>query len=135
MKISYNWLKQYINLSASPKEVAEWLTQVGIEVSSITPYAPLSPSLVVGKIVEDAGHPKADRLRKVKVDIGQMKPLEIICGSALATTGATVVVAPVGTVLCPIGERASGVERRSSSCGSSDGGVCSATEGGWTGVE
>ena len=99
MKISYQWLKSLIDLDGPPEQIADQLTEVGLEVSHITPFRFIPPNLVLGKIIESVPHPNADKLKKVKVDIGQEQLLSIVCGAPNALAGAMVIVAPVGSVL------------------------------------
>jgi phenylalanyl-tRNA synthetase beta chain len=104
MKISYNWLKEYINLSESPEEVAHLLTQSGLEVSSIHLMEPIKDNLkglVLGKILTCEKHPNADKLQYTQVDIGNGIQLAIVCGAPNVKAGQQVIVAPVGTTLYP----------------------------------
>lgn len=102
MKISFNWLKEYIPIPERPETVAQLLTQSGIEVSSITTFSPMSErlqGLVIGQVVSCEQHPHADRLKITLVEIGQHTPLRIVCGAPNVDTGQKVIVAPVGTQL------------------------------------
>ena len=99
MKISYNWLKHIFRTSKTPEQIAALLTSTGLEVGEITSFQLMPENLVLGKIIHSEPHPNADRLRKTLVDIGEEKPLSIVCGAPNAFTGKKVVVAPVGTTL------------------------------------
>ena len=102
MKISFNWLKDYIQISESPEEVAQLLTQSGLEVAGIVTFEPIKDSLkglVIGQIIAYRQHPNADQLKITLVDIGQSSPLHIVCGAPNVQVGKKVVVAPVGTLL------------------------------------
>ncbi|HCQ30305.1 MAG TPA: phenylalanine--tRNA ligase subunit beta [Flavobacteriales bacterium] len=102
MKISYNWLKEYINTDKSPQEIAEILTNTGLEVEGLEEIETIKgglKGLVIGKVLEKEKHPNADKLSLTKVDVGEGKVLPIICGAPNVAAGQTVVVATVGTIL------------------------------------
>lgn len=102
MKISYNWLKNYIKLDLSPKRVADILTSIGLEVESIDEFETIKGGLkgiIVGEVVECEKHPNADRLSVTKVNIGEGKLLTIVCGAPNVAKGQKVPVATVGTKL------------------------------------
>jgi phenylalanyl-tRNA synthetase beta chain len=102
MKISINWLQEYISLSETPQEIANLLTQSGLEVSHIESLEPIPGSLaglLIGQVMACTKHPNADKLRCTQVDIGVGKPLAIVCGAPNVAVGQKVVVAPVGTTL------------------------------------
>jgi len=103
MNISYNWLKQYINVDLPATEVAKILTSVGLEVGSIEEFQTIKgglEGLVVGEVVVCEQHPDADRLRVVQVTIGNPDELlQIVCGAPNCRAGLKVVVATIGTIL------------------------------------
>ncbi|RIH62874.1 phenylalanine--tRNA ligase subunit beta [Mariniphaga sediminis] len=102
MKISYNWLKDYINLDESPEEVAKILTQTGLEVAGVEEVETVKggmDGLVLGKVVTCEKHPNSEHLSKTTVDIGTGELLNIVCGAPNVAAGQKVVVAPVGTTL------------------------------------
>ncbi|OFX19018.1 MAG: phenylalanine--tRNA ligase subunit beta [Bacteroidetes bacterium GWA2_31_9] len=102
MKISYNWLKDYIKIDKSPDEVAKILTSIGLEVESIENFETVKGGLngfVIGHVIHKEKHPDADRLSLTKVDIGYNKVLDIVCGAPNVAEGQKVVVATVGTVI------------------------------------
>ena len=106
MKISYNWLSQYIHLDESPAEVSELLTSIGLEVEGEESFESLKgglKGLVVGKVIEKWQHPNADRLSCTKVDVGSGELLPIVCGAPNVAEGQKVIVATVGTMLYPEG--------------------------------
>ena len=73
MKISYNWLKEYIDFEENPEQIGEILTQTGLEVEGIERIEKIQGGLkgiVVGEVMECAQHPNADKLKVTKVDIG-----------------------------------------------------------------
>lgn len=102
MKISLSWLKNYVPILESAQEIAQLLTQSGLEVVSITPSEPIEGSLnglLVGQVITCENHPNADRLKLTLVDIGQDTALRIVCGAPNVQVGQKVVVAPVGTTI------------------------------------
>ncbi len=102
MKISYNWLKDYINLDLPASEVEDILTNTGLEVEKTEDYISIKgglEGLVVGLVKEKYQHPNADRLSVTKVDIGKDELLSIVCGAPNVAVGQKVVVATIGTFL------------------------------------
>ena len=84
MKISYHWLKEYVNISLAPVEVARILTDCGLEVEAIEEYESVKGSLkgiVIGHVVSVQPHPNADKLTCCKVEVGESKVLDIVCGA------------------------------------------------------
>ncbi|MCA1746972.1 MAG: phenylalanine--tRNA ligase subunit beta, partial [Bacteroidales bacterium] len=108
MKISYNWLKEYIDFSFDPIELARILTDTGLEVEGIEEFETVKGGLegvVIGKVLTCEKHPGADKLSVTTVDIGEGEPVQIVCGAPNVTVGQTVPVATVGTTLYPSGTR------------------------------
>ncbi|WP_299252499.1 phenylalanine--tRNA ligase subunit beta [uncultured Cytophaga sp.] len=104
MRISYNWLKDYIDLTESPEEIARLLTHSGLEVEKVEAYESIKGGLVgivIGKVLTCEQHPNADRLRKTTVDVGAETPLNIVCGAPNVAVGQTVVVATIGATMYP----------------------------------
>ncbi|MFH0894491.1 MAG: phenylalanine--tRNA ligase subunit beta, partial [Bacteroidota bacterium] len=102
MKISLNWLKEYIDFRESPEELSQLLTHCGLEVEALEPIYGSGvqlDGLVVGHVVECAKHPNADKLSVTRVDIGGIELLKIVCGAPNVAAGQKVVVAKVGTTL------------------------------------
>ncbi len=103
MKISYKWIQQFLNLKLSPTKVSELLTNLGIEVESITSKEAVKGNLkgvVVGRVLTCEKHPNADRLKITTVDIGDENyPAQIICGAPNVASGQKVPVATLGTKL------------------------------------
>ncbi len=102
MKISYNWLKEYLALDIEPAQIAEALTSAGLEVEEIIDYESVRGSLrgvITGKVVECRRHPNADKLSITKVDVGAPELLNIVCGAPNVAAGQTVLVATVGTTI------------------------------------
>jgi phenylalanyl-tRNA synthetase beta chain len=98
MKVSYNWLKEFIDLPLSPEETAEKLTLIGLEVEEIEEFGSTLPGVIVGEVLEVRAHPNADRLQICEVDLGNSKT-QIVCGAKNVATGQKVPVATVGAVL------------------------------------
>jgi phenylalanyl-tRNA synthetase beta chain len=98
MKISYNWLKQYLDFDQSPYEVAEILTLTGLEVEEVTQIGSTLEGVVVGKVLTCEKHPNADKLSLCTVDTGT-EVVQIVCGAPNVAAGQTVAVATVGTEL------------------------------------
>lgn len=102
MKISYNWLKQYVNIDKSVDEVSEILTNTGLEVEGLEKVESVKGGLegiVIGKVLTCQQHPNADKLSVTTVDIGQEDPVQIVCGAPNVAAGQTVAVATVGATL------------------------------------
>ena len=102
MKISYNWLKQFLNIDWEAEKIGELLTNIGLEVEGITIFESVKGGLkgvVVGEILKCEPHPNADRLKVTSVDIGDGDPLQIVCGAPNVARGQKVAVAVLGTIL------------------------------------
>ena len=110
MKISYNWLKQYILLDEKPldipaEEAGKLLTDCGLEVESIEQLESIKGGLrgiVVGEVKTKEKHPDADKLSITTVDIGTGTLLNIVCGAPNVAAGQKVLVATIGAKLYPI---------------------------------
>ena len=102
MKISYNWLKQYVNCDYPAEKVSELLTSTGLEVEDLTPFESVKGALkgvVVGKVLTCVDHPNSDHLHITTVDCGGEEPLHIVCGAPNVAAGQKVLVATLGTEL------------------------------------
>ena len=102
MKISYNWLKQFIKIDWKSEETAALLTDLGLEVEIVEKYQSVKGGLegiVVGHVLTCEQHPNADRLKVTTVDIGAESPVQIVCGASNVAAGQKVPVATIGTVL------------------------------------
>ena len=100
MKISNNWLKDYIKTDLSSEKIGAFLTDIGLEVEGIEKYESVKGSLegiVVGKVLTCEQHPNADKLKKTTVDVGDGNILNIVCGAPNVAANQTVPVAVVGT--------------------------------------
>ena len=102
MKISYNWLKNYLDLNLSAEEISELLTDSGLEVEGIKEIESVKGGLkgvVIGEVLTKIQHPNADRLSLTTVNIGEDEPIQIVCGAPNIDVGQKVPVATVGTWL------------------------------------
>jgi phenylalanyl-tRNA synthetase beta chain len=102
MKISYNWLKQFIKIDWQSDETAALLTDLGLEVEVVEKYQSVKGGLegiVVGHVLTCVPHPDADRLKITTVDLGDGVPVQIVCGASNVAAGQKVPVATIGTVL------------------------------------
>ncbi len=102
MKISYNWLKQFIKLDWNSADTAALLTDLGLEVEVVEKYQSVKGGLegvVVGHVLTCEKHPNADRLKVTTVNLGEGAPVQIVCGAANVAAGQKVPVATIGTTL------------------------------------
>ena len=102
MKISYNWLKQFLKIDWEAEKTGELLTDLGLEVEGIEQKESVKGSLsgvVVGEVLTCDKHPNADKLSLTTVDIGEEAPVQIVCGAPNVAKGQKVAVATVGTTL------------------------------------
>ena len=102
MKISYNWLNQYLLLKQSPNEIAQLLTDIGLEVEGTQEVESIKGGLkgvVIGEVITKVQHPNADRLSLTTVDVGADDDLQIVCGAPNVAVGQKVPVATIGTLL------------------------------------
>lgn len=102
MKISYNWLKNYINTDLSAEEVSRILTDTGLEVEGIEHFESVKgglEGLVIGQVTSCEKHPNADKLTVTTVDVGNGTELPIVCGAPNVSEGQKVVVATEDTTL------------------------------------
>jgi phenylalanyl-tRNA synthetase beta chain len=97
MKVSYNWLLEYVDISCSVAELAEKMTMAGIEVEAIETAQTVPTGIVVGEILERNPHPNADKLSVCRVFDGE-KELQIVCGAPNCDAGKKVPLATIGTV-------------------------------------
>lgn len=105
MKISYNWLKQFISTDKNPHELSQILTDIGLEVEGVEEIQSIPgglAGLLVGEVKTCQPHPNADRLRVTTVDIGADSLLQIVCGAPNVAAGQRVIVATVGTTVYPL---------------------------------
>ena len=102
MKISYNWLKQFIKLPENAEDTGKLLTDLGLEVEGITSFQSIKGGLqgvVVGHVLSCDAHPNADRLQLTKINLGNGEEVQIVCGAPNIAAGQKVPVATIGSVL------------------------------------
>ncbi|MCL9804310.1 phenylalanine--tRNA ligase subunit beta [Flavobacterium amniphilum] len=102
MKISYNWLKQFIKTDWDSEKTGAMLTDLGLEVEGIEKYQSIKGGLegiVVGHVLTCVQHPNADKLKITTVDLGGESPVQIVCGASNVAAGQKVPVATIGTKL------------------------------------
>ena len=102
MKISYNWIKDFLKIDLPAQEVGEILTDLGLEVEGIYSYESVKGGLagvLVGEVLECTKHPNADKLSLTKVDLGDAGVVPIVCGAPNVAQGQKVAVATIGTTL------------------------------------
>ena len=102
MNISYNWLKEFIELPLDPQQTADALTSIGLETGGVEEVQSIKGGLkgiVTGKVLTCVEHPNSDHLHITTVDLGTGEPVQIVCGAPNVDAGQYVIVATVGTVL------------------------------------
>ena len=102
MNISYNWLKEYININVSPEKLAQILTSIGLEVGGVEEIQTVKggmEGLVIGEVITCSRHENSDHLSVTTVNVGTGEPLQIVCGAPNVAAGQKVVVATIGTKL------------------------------------
>jgi phenylalanyl-tRNA synthetase beta chain len=102
MNISYNWLKNYLNIDLAPEKVSEILTDIGLEVGGMEEVQSIKgglEGLVIGEVLTCEKHANADKLSVTTVNVGGEEALPIVCGAPNVAAGQKVVVATVGTIL------------------------------------
>jgi len=99
MKISEQWLREWVSPEVTTEELGHQLTMAGLEVDGIEPLQPAPDNVVVGRVTAINPHPNADKLRITTVDVGQDSPLQIVCGASNVREGGVYPVAMIGAVL------------------------------------
>ena len=102
MKVSYNWLKNYLNCTLDPEAVSKILTSTGLEVENSENFEPIKgglKGLVAGEVLTCEPHPNSDHMHVTTVNVGGQRPLNIVCGAPNVAKGQKVIVATIGTVL------------------------------------
>lgn len=133
MKLSEQWLREWVNPPLSTTELADMLTMAGLEVESALPVAQSFAGVVVGEITAIELHPDADNLRLCQVHIGDVAPLSIVCGAANARAGMRIPTAMIGAEL-PGGKfikdtTIRGVKSEGMLCSASELGLAESSEG------
>jgi len=130
MKISLNWLKNFIELNNSPEEISNLLTEVGLEVESIEKLGNEKSKLndlVIGEIKKIKSHSNANKLQVTEVDVGREK-LKIVCGAKNIKENQKVVVAKPGTFIYPLGGQKVKISKTKIRGEDSEGMLCSEKE-------
>jgi len=99
MKVSLNWLKEWVAVADAPERIAERLTMAGLEATSVEPFGQGYDDIVVGKILKIEQHPNAEKLSLCEVTVGGENSLSIICGAKNIFEGAVVPVSLIGAAL------------------------------------
>ena len=102
MKLSYNWLKDYLECGLSPQQIADAMTDIGIEVDGVQEQEEIPGGLagvVVAHVLECVPHPDSDHLHITRVDDGGAEPVTVVCGAPNVAAGQKVLFARIGTVL------------------------------------
>ena len=102
MKISYNWLKDYLKFDLDPENLSVILTAIGLEVDSMEQWESVKGSLkgvVVGEVLTCIPHPDSDHLSITTVNVGTDTPLNVVCGAPNVAAGQKVLVATIGTMI------------------------------------
>ncbi len=102
MKVSYNWLKDYLKCDLNPEEIAAALTSIGLEVDAVEDVEQIPGGLagvIVAEVVECHDHPDSDHLHVTMLNTGEGELLQVVCGAPNVASGQKVLLATVGTVL------------------------------------
>ena len=102
MKISYKWLKEYVDFDLTPQEIADALTSIGLEVDALDEVETIRgglKGLYVGEVLTCEPHPNSDHLHVTTVNLGKGEPQQIVCGAPNVAAGQKVIVADLGCVL------------------------------------
>jgi phenylalanyl-tRNA synthetase beta chain len=130
MKISFNWLRDYIKTNIESEKVAEILTNIGLEVEGIETYEEVKGGLrglVVGEVLTCFKHPNTDKYSLTTVNIGSGVPLNIVCGAPNVAVGQKVIVATVGTEM-QIGDKSFTISNTKIRGEKSEGMICAEDE-------
>lgn len=131
MKVSLNWLKDYLKTDLDPNKISEILTDIGLEVEGMEEMESIKGGLtgvVVGHVEECGQHPNADRLSLTKVDVGKEEFLQIVCGAPNVAKGQKVLVATIGTTLYDKGGEAFRIKKGKIRGEASEGMICAEDE-------
>lgn len=130
MKISYNWLQQYLNIDLPTSRLSEILTNIGLEVENLEEYNPVKGGLegfVIGEVTTCTTHPNAKNLSLTTVDVGAKEILNIVCGAPNVAAGQKVVVATIGTTVY-LGENTIKIKKSKIRGEESEGMICAEDE-------
>ena len=99
MKVTYNWLKEFVDIDVAPAELADMLTMAGLEVEALESFGDEYDRIVVSKILDVERHPNADKLVVCRIDDGERKDRHVVCGATNMKTGDKVPLATAGACL------------------------------------
>ncbi len=133
MKVSEQWLREWVDPAISSAELVAQLTMAGLEVDSVEPAAPPFEKVVVGRVIDLIPHPDADRLWVATVAVGGAEPLQIVCGAPNVAVGLCAPAALIGAVL-PGGlkirpSKLRGVESQGMLCSAKELGLAESSDG------
>ncbi|HUN74036.1 MAG TPA: phenylalanine--tRNA ligase subunit beta [Steroidobacteraceae bacterium] len=133
MRISYQWLSEWVSIPWDARELGERLTMAGFELERLEPAAPPFSKVVVAEILEVTAHPQADKLRVCRVRAGHGEPVQIVCGASNARAGLRSALAEVGATL-PEGltikaARLRGIESQGMLCSAKELGLSDSSSG------
>ncbi|MBN2523967.1 MAG: phenylalanine--tRNA ligase subunit beta [Bacteroidales bacterium] len=130
MKISYNWLNDYIDIDVDPNKLADILTNIGLEVEGIEQFEEVRggmKGLIIGEVLTCEKHPNADKLSITTVNTGKGNPLKIVCGAPNVAPKQKVVVATPGTILF-VGDKEFTIQKTKIRGAESEGMICAEDE-------
>jgi len=104
MKFTYNWLRRHLNTTASPKEIADKLTVIGLEIEDMDDKLSSLNDFIIAKVIDAQNHPNADKLKLLTVDTGK-EHLQIVCGAPNARAGIFGILALPGVIIPSTGEK------------------------------
>ncbi|KRG33197.1 phenylalanine--tRNA ligase subunit beta [Psychrobacter sp. P11G3] len=128
MKISEQWLRQWVNPTNTSEQLAEQLTMAGLEIDDRYAVARAFSGVVVGEVISIEQHPDADKLRVTQVNIGDAEPLQIVCGAPNVTVGMKAPVATVGAILPSDDKKGFKIKKSKLRGVASNGMLCGASE-------
>src|SRR5208282_5744873 len=99
MKFTLAWLKEHLDTGRALGEITEKLTMIGLEVERVEDKAKLLAPFIIARVIEAKPHPNADRLRVCMVDVGDGKPIQVVCGAPNARAGMKGVFVPPGAFI------------------------------------
>ena len=99
MKITYDWLKDHLKISAKEDKLLKKLTDIGLEVESIENLSEGLDLFKVAKIIKTEKHPNADRLKVCDVNVGEKEFKKVVCGANNAKEGLITIYAPPGAIV------------------------------------
>ncbi|MDN5618886.1 MAG: phenylalanine--tRNA ligase subunit beta [Psychrobacter sp.] len=128
MKISEQWLRQWVSPANTSEQLAEQLTMAGLEIDDRYAVARAFSGVVIGEVISVEPHPDADKLRVTQVNIGDAEPLQIVCGAPNVTVGMKAPVATVGAILPSDDKKGFKIKKSKLRGVASNGMLCGASE-------